>query len=167
MGISVALAPALGVRWDLSMRATLAILGVMLVAGCGPEVEEIPCPPSDGVTTAGEDPPDLALTLQIAGEWCGRPFVGRIQWTDESVDGTWGIADYRRENEGCGVFLRVIRERYEDGSLQPAYNTIINHELGHWCTHTHNEDEANAFALSLNAEALHRVALRDGAVPEH
>ena len=122
------------------MKAPI-VTALLLATGCA-------CPEAHELAMGGSAPAHADVVLSAAQAECGRPIVGRLEWTteprgDETGHCSWPAA-------GCPMDAWVWNM---DPNGVDARETAMAHEIGHWCLRSEDEGQVQAWAAAVNAEA--------------
>ena len=127
------------------------LLPLLAVLACGghPITECLFADAPDGVVQRGLAPPSgTDAVLAAAATRCPAGLDGYVTWVAELDACGWETGSFAGcgSISGCYLDATVVR-------VEPATSSALAHELGHWCLQTTDEDEANAWAATVNAAA--------------
>jgi hypothetical protein len=134
------------------------VTGTALAAGCGP------CDKAYDLTfDGGPASPRADVVVQVAQAHCSRPIVGIVRWTTgEDKDGKLGHCSWAAHD--CPMDAWVSSAWEASGTAggvtvtwwhtaRDATETVLAHEIGHWCLLSEDEDAVNDWAYAVNSEA--------------
>jgi hypothetical protein len=133
----------------------LALLG-LLVAGCSP------CEPANELTFEGNAAPRADVVLEVAQSHCNRPIVGVVRWTTGERDGKFGHCSWAAHDCPMNAWVSTAWEASGTAggetvtwwhTAKDATETVLAHEIGHWCLLSEDEAAVDDWAFAVNMEA--------------